>query len=91
MKDPLIILFVDLFYKLEKDGKDGYIMLKLSVPLKLLYNLYEKLILVDVPAIEKIPLDEKEVFWNKEKEFYTDELTAIKASKAAYVLSLITN
>lgn len=91
MNNSLILLLVDLFYKLESEGKDGYLIIKLSVPLKLLYELYEKLIKVDVPPIETIPINQKEIFWNKAKQFYTNELQAIKASKAVYMLNLITS
>lgn len=90
MKDKLIVLLVDLFYKLESEGKDGYLMLKLSVPLKVLSQLYEKLICVDVMPIEMIPEDEKLIYWNKAKEFYSDQSQAVRASKGCYILKLLT-
>lgn len=90
MTDQLIIMFVDMFYDLEKKGKDGFILVKLSVPMKILYELYERLIKVDVPAIETLSIEEKNKYWNMAKKYHTDEKQAIKASKAAYILQLIT-
>jgi hypothetical protein len=91
MNDQLIIFLVDLFFKIEKEGKDGFILIKFSVPLGCLWKLYERLISVDVPPIESIPLEQKEKYWNIAKRFYTDQEQAIRGSKAAYMLSLITN
>jgi hypothetical protein len=91
MNDNIIIFLSDLFFKMEKEGKDGFLLLKFSVPLGCLWKLYERLILVDVQPIETIPLEQKEKYWNIAKRFHTDEEQAIKASKAAYMLSLITN
>lgn len=91
MYDNLIILLADIFIKRVDEGKDGYFILKFSVPLSILSSLYERLKSNDVPPIETLPNEQKEVFWNIGKKFYETEIDAIKASKSAYILSLITN
>ena len=91
MMHEFIMWLVDLFYKTEKEGKDGYILIKFSVPMDCLWKLYEKLIKVDVPPIETIPTEEKLKYWTIAKKYHESEEQAIKASKAAYVLTLITN
>lgn len=85
------MFLVDLFFKIEKDGKDGFILIKFSVPVICLSKLYEKLIFVDVQPIESLTLEEKGKYWNIAKRFYADQEQAIRGSKAAYMLSLITN
>jgi hypothetical protein len=91
MKDSIIMFLVDLFFKIENEGRDGFILIKFSVPLGCLWKLYERLKLIDVKPIEDIEKKEKEKYWNIAKRFYTDQEQAIKASKAAYMLSLITS
>jgi hypothetical protein len=73
------------------DGKDGFIIIKLSVPLKVLSELYERLKTIDVPPIETLPENEKLKYWAIAKKYYSIETEAVMASKAAYMLSLITN
>jgi hypothetical protein len=91
MNDELVRFLIDMFFKLEKEGKDAFILIKFSVPMGCFLNLYERLVLVDVPPLETLPVVEKEKYWNIAKTFYPDKEQAIKASKAAYMLSLITN
>lgn len=91
MNDKLVLLFVDQYEKLLSEGKDGYLIIKFSVPLKLLSELYERLCIVDVQPIETIPEEEKLRYWNISKRFHTEQTTAVKGSKAAYILTLITN
>lgn len=91
MTDSLIILLTDIFFGLTKHGKDGFMIIKFTVPLKVLSELYERLCKADVPPIETIPAEEKERYWSMAKTYYQTEEDAIKASKAAYILSLITS
>jgi len=91
MNDNLILLLSDIFFKMQSEGKDEYLMLKFSVPCNALYKLYNKLVQVDVPPIESINNDEKSKYWDIAKRYYTDKESAIKGSKAAYILSLITS
>lgn len=91
MNDKLILIFIDMFNKRVEEGKDGFFIVKFSVPLKLLSSLYERLILSDVIPIEELPLPEKNKYWELAKTYYETEPEAIKASKSCYILSLITN
>lgn len=85
------MLFADIFNERTEKGKDGYLIIKFSVPLSILSGLYERLSKVDVPPIETLPIDEKKKYWSIAKQFYESESQAIIASKAAYMISLITN
>ena len=91
MQDKFYVLMSDIFYNLEEKGGDGYLILKFSVPMHQLYLLYQKLEVSEIPPIETIDETLKLKYWNIAKTFYEDESTAVKASKAAYVLALITS
>lgn len=91
MNDSIIMLLVDIFFKRQKDNQDEYLLIKFSVPCKVLINLYEKLILVDVMPIDSISVIEKQKYWEIAKRYYTTKEDAVKASKAAYILTLITS
>ncbi len=91
MNDSFIMFLTEMFFEREKKGLDAYLMLKFSIPLNELWKLYERLIQVDVPPIETLPQSEKEKYWNIAKMYHEEKDLAIKASKASYILSLITN
>lgn len=91
MKDGFIIFLVDMFFQREEKGSDKYLMIKFSLPLNAFYKLYLSLIQVDIKPIEVLADEEKTKYWELAKKYYTDKETAIKASKAIYMLSLITN
>lgn len=91
MNDSFIIFLTDIFFQRQKDNQDEYLIIKFSVPCKVLSNLYEKLILVDVIPIDSIPVIEKQRYWDIAKKYYTDKNQAIEASKATYILTLITS
>jgi len=91
MNDTFIMFLVDMYFKREKDGKDPYLMLKFTVPLNALYKLYNKLSQVDVPPIESLSSEEKTKYWLIAKRYHEDKSSAILASKASYILNLLTN
>lgn len=91
MNDSLVVLFAEIFTGLQDKGSNGYVIIKSGVAMKILWNLYERLSLIDVPTIDGLPLKQKEKYWNIGKEFYELQEDRIKASKAAYMISLITN
>jgi len=91
MNDSFIMFLTDMFFQREKDGKDAFLILKSSVALNALWNLYEKLVQVDVPPIQSLTTEEKNKYWNIAKKYYEDKNLAIIASKSSYILSLITN
>lgn len=90
MNESLILFFVELFKKEQEKGHDGFVLLKSGIFISCLWNLYEKLILVDVMPIDSIPQDEKLKYWNIANLHYADKQTAIKASKTAYLITLLT-
>lgn len=59
--------------------------------MKLLYELYVKLIGEGMDGIETISKELKEKYWGIATRFYETEPERIKAAKAAYALSLITS
>jgi len=91
MFNKLIIYLSDEFIKRMDEGKDGYSIISLSVPCKLLYELYERLSKIDVPPIESLPVEEKLKYFSIAKRFYETEIDLIKSSKAAYMVSIICN
>jgi len=91
MNDTFIMFLVDMYFKREKDGKDPYLMIKFTVPLNALYKLYNKLSQVDVPPIESLSSEEKTKYWLIAKRYHEDKSSAILASKASYILNLLTN
>lgn len=91
MGNKTIMFFYELFYELQEKGQNGYMLISLALPLDQLYKLYIKWEVSEIPPIETLSDEEKTKYWNIAKTFYTDQTTAIKASKSAYVLDLITN
>ena len=90
MYDNLLFFFVKLFTQIEYKKKNGFIILKSGLCINVCCSTYEKLILVDVMPIDSIPQEEKIKYWNIAKEYYPEKQDAIKASKAAYIISLLT-
>jgi len=91
IQDDFFIMLNNIFNNLQKKGTDGYLILKLELPLNQLYKLYTKMEVSEITPIEMLNEEEKLKYWNIGKSFYTDKDTAIKASKAAYILNLITS
>lgn len=91
MNDTFIMFLVDMYFKREKDGKDPFLIIKFTVPLNALYKLYNKLSKVDVPPIESLSTEEKTKYWEIAKRYHEDKSSAILASKASYILNLLTN
>lgn len=89
MYDNLLMFFVKLFIQMEGKKQNGFLILKSDLCLKVFCHTYEKLILVDMMPIDSIPQNEKLKYWNIAKLHYTDKQEAIKASKAAYLISLL--
>jgi len=91
VKDDFFVMLNDIFNTLQKKGTDGFLILKLTIPFNQLYKLYLKMEVSEIKPIEMLNEGEKLKYWNIGKSFYSDEETAIKASKAAYMLDLITH
>jgi len=99
-QEPMLFFLIDLFNSIpEQKGlngnntftSDGYIILYSSVACETLHNLYLKLIQVDVKPIEILPVAEKNKYWEIAKRYYTEKDLAIRASKAAYMITILTN
>lgn len=91
MYNDLIICYAETFTKLKEEGKDCYLFLGLSVPLKILSELYFKFINGGIPSLETLDSDTKNKYWYIAKRYQETLTNRIKASQAAYVLTLITS
>lgn len=94
MFDNLILYYADTFNKTNEEGKDGYFVLCSTVCIMILSELYRNFIRDGIPTLESLPKEQKEKFWIKAKIYCTEEnknKDRIKASQAAYVLTLITS
>jgi len=83
--------YANKFIELQEQGKDGYLLLSSTVCVQLLSDLYKNFLKDGVIPIESITQDKKEKYWQLAKKYWQTELEAIKASKAAYVLALISS
>ena len=90
VQDSFFILLNDIYNDLQERKYDGYLILKLSLPLKQLNRLYEKMEVSEIQPIEMLSQELKNKYWKIGKGFYNDQETAIKAAKAAYMLDLVT-
>lgn len=89
--DNLITEYADIFNKLKEEGKDYYCFLRLGVPLKILSELYTKFIKDGIAPLESLDSDTKNKYWDIAKKYQETLTNRIKASQAAYVLTLITS
>jgi hypothetical protein len=91
IQDSFFVMLNDIYNDLQERNYDGYLILKLSLPLKQLNRLYDQMEVSEIKPIEMLTDEQKNKYWKIAKEFYTDKETAIKASKAAYMLDLISS
>ncbi len=91
MFDKLIVWFADYFNELNSKGKDGYCIINGSVPCTLLSEKYSQFIKEGISPIEKLTTEKKKKYFNIAKQYFTEKEEQIKASKAAYILDLITS
>lgn len=93
MFQSLYIHWAEKFAEFETKEKDsGYFIIKGSVAMQLLVELYKQFLRDnDVKALEDLPVERKQKYWNIAKKYYTEKEHAILASKAAYTLDLISS
>ena len=91
MFNKLIIGLADTHNRLKEIGMDEWCICNCSVPVKILNELYDKFMADGIAPIESISNEEKMKYWNIGKKYHPDQPSAIRASKAAYVLALITS
>jgi hypothetical protein len=92
MFEKLYLLIADSFFDLQKEGKDQWVLIKFTVPTRILCELYEKLLREgEIIAINLIEQDKKQKYYDIACRYWNNKASRIQASKAAYVLSLITS
>lgn len=91
MYNEIILSYAELFIKFKEEGKDNFCFLRLGVPLKILSELYTKFIKDGIAPLESLDSDTKNKYWDIAKKYQETLTNRIKASQAAYVLSLITS
>lgn len=92
MLNDLFILFANSFLEAEqKEKNSGYYLINLIVPMRLLFELYNKFMNDGITPIENIPTEQKQKYFNISRKYYNDLKDQIKASKAAYTLDLLTS
>ena len=92
MFEVLHIHFADTFIRWNEAGKSGYDLIKMSVPLTLMNDLYFKFMKDGgIEPIENLPKEKKQFYFDQSCKYYEFTEQRIKASKAAYVLDLITS
>ena len=100
MKDDMIRFFIQKFLDIpqEKDSywnlrfkTDGYIVLTSGICRRIFYRAYESIVGVDIAPIELLIDEHKQFYWDIGKRYCESQEDAIKCSKAAYVLTVVTN
>lgn len=92
MTESIFIQFAESFMDAEKKEKNsGYYIINLTVPMRLLFELYNKFMNDGITPIENIPTEQKQKYFNISRKYYNDLKDQIKASKACYTLDLLTS
>jgi hypothetical protein len=81
-------LYAEYFFK---NGEEkGYALIQYKSVVMILCSLYRFFMLDSIPSIESLPEVDKYKYFAFGKKYYYTRNKIIEASKAAYVLSLIT-
>jgi hypothetical protein len=88
--ETMAVMYADYYVK-NGEQKTFDFVLKSNVSLYVLNNLYENFILEGVEDLSKLPQEKKDKYWKLACEYFTNLPERLKASKAAYVLELITS
>jgi len=89
MFDNLILWYVEYF---NEEKNDGWRILCGKVNVSVLHELYLKFMKGnEVPPIENLELNKKQKYWDIAGKYYSEKEQRVRATKAAYVLSLITS
>lgn len=84
---PLIQYYYDYF---TNEKNDGYRLLCSSVCVNMLNGLYLCFMKDGIEPLENLPQERKEKLWSHAIKYYPEKEKRIRASKAGYVLELIT-
>lgn len=88
--ETMEVAYVDYYNKYGEEKTYDFV-LKTSVALNVLLSLYDNFIRDGIEPMEKIPQEKKEKFWAVACKKFDELPDRLKASKACYVLSLITS
>ncbi len=86
----MAILYVDYYNKYGEEKTYDFV-LRTKVALSVLNSLYDGFLKDGVPDLGTLPEDKKKKFWDVACKYFTELPDRLKASKAAYVISLITS
>lgn len=90
INETLAADFAEYFIK-HGEEKTVSFVLKTNVGISVLNSLYLKFMIDGITPMEKIPQEKKEKYWSNACKFYEEIGDRLKASKANYVLELITS
>lgn len=85
---PLIQYYYSYFMD---ENNDGYRLLCSSVCVNMLNGIYLCFIKEGIEPLESLPQEKKQMFWEQAIKYYPDTERRMRASRAAYVLTLITS
>lgn len=88
--ETMAVAYVDYYNKYGEEKLYSFV-LTTKVSLSVLCSLYDGFIKDGVEPMDKIPQDKKEKFWTIACKYFEELPDRLKASKACYVLSLITS
>ncbi len=88
--ETMAVMYVD-YYNKHGEDKTYDFCLKTGVALSVLCSLYERFVKEGIADMANLPQEKKEKFWIVACKYYPEMPERLKASKAAYVLSLITS
>lgn len=88
--ETMAVTYVD-YYNKHGEEKTYEFVLKTRVALSVLNSLYDKFVIEEVADMTKLPNEQKEKYWGIACKYYEEMGDRLKASKACYVLSLITS
>lgn len=86
--ETMAVSYVDYYNKHGEDKTHDFV-LKTSVALSVLISLYDNFVRDGITPIEKISKELKEKYYKIACKYYQELPEQLKATKAAYVLSLI--
>lgn len=88
--ETMAVAYVDYYNKYGEEKLYNFV-LTTRVSLSVLNSLYEGFMRDGITPMEKIPTEQKEKFWEVACRYFEELPDRLKASKACYVLSLITS
>ena len=78
-------------YFIQNGEEKGFSLLRFDVVVSILNTIYLDFMKDGIDGIEKIPQEKKIKYYNISGKYFIDKSHRIKASKAAYILELITS